>query len=129
MCHRFVTLASPCNVTLFVTLPEEEKEKEAGLNMSWRCQVTSLTESKVLESFLDASAIFFLHHPIPNSTREEVGGGMQEAEHCVWIWAHLVPAGRMVLFCFAQLAVVGAIVHLMCKQFRGRYSLRVRADV
>ncbi|CAL8351508.1 unnamed protein product [Lota lota] len=124
---RFVTLASPCNVTLLVTLPEEG----AGLNMSWRCQVTSLTASGVLESFLDVSAIFLLHspHPIPDSTRKEVGGGVQKAESCVWIWDHLVPAGRMVLFCMAQLAVVGAAIHLGCKRIRRRNSPRVSADV
>ncbi|XP_030236084.1 uncharacterized protein LOC115560705 [Gadus morhua] len=124
---RFESQAARCNVTLFVTLPEEDEG--AGLNMSWRCQVTSLTGSEVVESFLDVKAVFFLHNPVPDSTRKGVGGGLQGAGPCVWTWDHLVPAGRMVLFCMAQLAVVGAAVHLGCRRYRGRCSPRVRAGV
>ena len=127
VCHRFESQAARCNVTLFVTLPEEDEG--AGLNMSWRCQVTSLTGSEVVESFLDVKAVFFLHNPVPDSTRKGVGGGLQGAGPCVWTWDHLVPAGRMVLFCMAQLAVVGAVVHLGCRRYRGRCSPRVRAGV
>jgi len=123
-------------VTLLVTLPEEEEsedteeteessgeEEGAGLDMSWRCQVTSLTGSGEAASFLDVSVGFLLGRPRPLLHGTGMPG--QEAGHCAWGRDYLVPAGRMALFCVAHLAVAGVALHLACTRSRTRVAANV----
>ncbi|KAG7262867.1 hypothetical protein CRUP_034211 [Coryphaenoides rupestris] len=143
---RFDTLASPCNVTLLVTLPEEEDSEEteeeseeeesegAGLDMSWRCQVTTLTGSGEAVSFLDVSAGFLLRRPRPRrrpllhgtgTPGQEVVTAGQEAGRCAWGRDYMVPAGRMALFCVAQLVIAAMALHLVCTRSRTRVAANV----